>query len=84
MVKHKSLLASSDAASAVIVEAQWKKEEPAVGPDPCQPRATQGCFNTRVKYQAKMADIRFLKERESSDQMDRNEMSHWQGQLDKL
>ena len=78
IVKWKALLASRDATSAIIVEAQWEREEPAGSLDPCQPKATHGCPNTRVKYWAETADIRFVKECESSGQLKSNKVGCWQ------
>ena len=47
-LKQKALLASWDAASAVLVEAQQTREEPVEGPGPCRPKVTHGHPDTRI------------------------------------
>ena len=87
-VEHKALLASKDAALAIIIEAQCKSEEQARSLDQTrsvdQPKATHGCSTTRTEYWVETVDIRVVSECESSDKQDSNETSSQQNQLDML
>ena len=56
-LKSKAILASQDAALAVLVEACQSWEGPMEGPGHCQPKATHSDPDTRLKYQVEMADI---------------------------
>ena len=78
-VKHKALLASRDATSAIIAEARRESEEQARSSDRTrsvdQPKATHGHSTTRTEYWVETADIRVVREHESSGKQDSNETS---------
>ena len=83
-LKQQAILASWDAASAVLAEAHQEREESMEGPGSCWLQVTHGHLNTRIEYRVEMADMRYVKEWGSSDQPVSNEASSQQIKLDKL
>ena len=56
-LKQKAILASWDAATAILMEAQQSQVGLTGASGPCQPKATHGHPPTQLEYRVKTADI---------------------------